>query len=60
MSIMIVVTRRIFDRVGQRTSYQGSSIREISEWKGREKVKKGRVISVTIKLQSFYAVLIRR
>lgn len=60
MSIMIAVTRRIFDRAGQRTSYHGFGIREISEWKRREKVKKGRVISVTIKLQSSYAVLIRR
>lgn len=52
---MIVVTRRIFDRAAKGPFNTELVSGEISEWKGSGKVRKGRVISVAIKLQSSYS-----
>lgn len=55
MSIMIVVTRRIFDRTAKEPVSTELVSEEISEWKGSGKVRKGRVISLAIKLQLSYS-----
>lgn len=55
MSIMIVVTRRIFDRTAKEPVSTELVSGEISEWKGSGKVRKGRVISLAIKLQLSYS-----